>query len=256
MHKIIVPLVENTEDLWRNIRKVESYLSGKSSTELRSAMVELIRRGNNFICYQVEGSEDSVHFVPSKYIGYKDNEIVKHFNNRSSHTITGTETDVRLDRILGNKGEDAELCKKYHEYCLGLGIPKEKLTKRKHKFWIFSEIFHLSASEADNDVEVSEGVGKEVLHKIRERNRAIIKQKKASVRGNLRCEVCGFLFTEKYGKLGENFIEVHHVKPISEMKEGEKTRLEDLILICSNCHSMIHSRRKCLTIDELKSNLI
>ena len=37
-------------------------------------------------------------------------------------------------------------------------------------------------------------------------------------------------------------MEAHHSKLISEMCEGEQTRIEDLIMICPNCHSMIHGR--------------
>lgn len=32
---------------------------------------------------------------------------------------------------------------------------------------------------------------------------------------------------------------------------AEKTRAEDIALLCSNCHSMIHRRRPLLTKDQL-----
>ena len=35
------------------------------------------------------------------------------------------------------------------------------------------------------------------------------------------CKVCGFSFAEKYGKLGEGYIEIHHLKPHSSVK-GER----------------------------------
>lgn len=38
---------------------------------------------------------------------------------------------------------------------------------------------------------------------------------------------------------------------VSEMREGETTSIKDLVMVCSNCHSMLH-RRGLLTIDELK----
>ena len=34
-----------------------------------------------------------------------------------------------------------------------------------------------------------------------------------------KCSVCGFLFEDKYGQIGNEFIEVHHVKPVSMMDE-------------------------------------
>lgn len=56
------------------------------------------------------------------------------------------------------------------------------------------------------------------------------------------CEACEMTFKEKYGALGEKFIEAHHLKPISELGIGKfKVDLEnDFAVLCSNCHSMIH----------------
>lgn len=56
---------------------------------------------------------------------------------------------------------------------------------------------------------------------------------------HLVCEVCGFDFEKVYGKLGTGYIEVHHKKPVSE---GERTTdlNDDLVMLCSNCHKMIH----------------
>lgn len=249
-------LVENITDIIQNICQVEAYLTYAEGEDKRNQMVELIRRGNNFICYNTADSDErSFHFVPSKYIGYKANTIDKHITNRKLHTITGSETDVRINRILGEKIAYADLQTQYHEYCLSLGIPKEKLTKRQHKFWILPELSNLPKITKNTKAEAFEGTIKEVVHKIRERNKTIIRLKKASAKGNLRCEICGFSFFEKYGAIGQDFIEVHHTKPIAEMRPNEKTRIEDLILICSNCHRMIHSKREGITIDKLKSAL-
>jgi len=57
------------------------------------------------------------------------------------------------------------------------------------------------------------------------------------------CQCCGMDFAEIYGKeLGANFIEVHHLKLISSFeKDGiPENFLENLVPLCSNCHSMIH----------------
>lgn len=99
---------------------------------------------------------------------------------------------------------------------------------------------------ADDD-EFSEGKQFLKLHLSRERNQYLItksKQKfKAEHNGELYCEVCGFNFYDFYGDLGIDFIEAHHTKPVSKMKPNEKTRFEDIVMLCSNCHSMIHRRK-------------
>jgi 5-methylcytosine-specific restriction enzyme A len=96
-------------------------------------------------------------------------------------------------------------------------------------------------------------------HITRERSPALVKQVKRSALkryGKVMCEVCGFNFQMKYGPLGENYIECHHVVPISQLAPAAKTRVKDIALLCSNCHRMIHRRRPWLGISELKSLLI
>ncbi|MFE3887658.1 HNH endonuclease [Streptomyces lydicus] len=55
----------------------------------------------------------------------------------------------------------------------------------------------------------------------------------------LQCEVCDFHFGRFYGDLGKDYIEVHHVTPL-HISGPRETKLEDLALLCSNCHRMCH----------------
>lgn len=73
-----------------------------------------------------------------------------------------------------------------------------------------------------------------------------------------KCQVCGFDFKDKYGEIGEGFIEVHHKKPISEIGASyEVDHINDLIPVCSNCHSMLHRiRKQTLSIEELQQNIM
>ncbi|WNG61376.1 hypothetical protein F0U59_46715 [Archangium gephyra] len=65
--------------------------------------------------------------------------------------------------------------------------------------------------------------------------------------GTLRCEVpgCGFDFFKVYGETGRGYAHVHHLKPLSERTTPEKTTLRDLIVVCANCHAMIHRGGTC-----------
>ena len=60
--------------------------------------------------------------------------------------------------------------------------------------------------------------------------------------GRLKCEVprCDFEFASKYGEAGRGYIQVHHLKPIGARLSAEATSLDDLALVCPNCHAMIH----------------
>ena len=93
------------------------------------------------------------------------------------------------------------------------------------------------------------------LHRYRERNRAIVEERKKlalKTLGYLACEACGFDFSTVYGNAGNGLIDVHHTKPVHTLTEGEKTKLEDLALLCANCHRVVHSSRKWLTVHEVR----
>jgi 5-methylcytosine-specific restriction protein A len=96
------------------------------------------------------------------------------------------------------------------------------------------------------------------LHRLRERNKALIakaKTKAKATASGLRCSVCDFDFQATYGELGEGFIEAHHTKPVSELSANATTKIEDIALLCSNCHRMVHRRRPWLSIDKLQAIL-
>ncbi|PGZ40867.1 HNH endonuclease [Bacillus thuringiensis] len=106
----------------------------------------------------------------------------------------------------------------------------------------------------DEEDDFPEGKEKFRLHRYRERNNKLVKQAKErfiQVHGRLYCEACGMDFERIYGDRGRDFIEAHHRKPISEMKNDETTKIEDLAMLCSNCHSMIH-RKPLVTVEELR----
>lgn len=69
------------------------------------------------------------------------------------------------------------------------------------------------------------------------------------------CMACGFNFKRIYGDWGEGYIHVHHIKPLHTSKESVKVNPnKDLVVVCANCHAMIHRRKdKLLTVEELKS---
>ncbi len=69
-----------------------------------------------------------------------------------------------------------------------------------------------------------------------------------------KCAACGFSFENKYGELGSEYIEVHHLRPVAEEAGShliDPTR--DLRPVCANCHRMLHRRKPVLSIEELVS---
>ncbi len=71
-----------------------------------------------------------------------------------------------------------------------------------------------------------------------------------------RCSVCGFDFGLTYGELGDGFIHVHHLKPLSAIRQGyEIDPIADLRPICPNCHAMIHRATDILRIEDLRQRI-
>jgi 5-methylcytosine-specific restriction enzyme A len=57
-----------------------------------------------------------------------------------------------------------------------------------------------------------------------------------------------------YGPLGRDYIHVHHLLELSRLPAGYQVHpVDDLRLVCPNCHAMIHhGPGSALTIEELK----
>lgn len=122
---------------------------------------------------------------------------------------------------------------------------QQKLDENKN----FNQSFY--NDELNEDFESKEGKELFRLHRIRERDSKLtyLKKQNAIKTNNLKCEVCSFSFQNKYK---QDYIECHHKIPIFN---GERiTKLEDLALVCSNCHRMLHRKinGKFLTVDQLK----
>jgi predicted HNH restriction endonuclease len=70
------------------------------------------------------------------------------------------------------------------------------------------------------------------------------------------CAVCGFIFRDHYGELGQGYIHVHHLVELALIHdEYEVDPIRDLRPVCPNCHAMLHRREPALTIEELKLTL-
>jgi 5-methylcytosine-specific restriction protein A len=70
------------------------------------------------------------------------------------------------------------------------------------------------------------------------------------------CYVCGFNFEKVYGEIGQGFIHVHHLIPLSKInQEYEIDPIKDLRPVCPNCHAMIHLKNPPYTIEQIKNML-
>jgi len=107
----------------------------------------------------------------------------------------------------------------------------------------------------DDESAYPEGKARYEQHRRLERDAKITRRAKAlrlETSGRLECEVCGFDFSVVYGKAGHGFIEAHHRKPVSTLDGVKKTKIEDIALVCSNCHRMLHHVAPLQEIEQLR----
>ncbi len=132
---------------------------------------------------------------------------------------------------LENKDNPQELYALVTNYEIDISIPEE-----------------LNKEDIDN---LTEGSKKQITVNSYERNSKA--RKECIEKYGYSCSVCDFNFKDIYGNLGENFIHVHHLIPLSKIKEEYKINpIKDLKPVCPNCHAMLHRKKETLSIKELK----
>lgn len=245
-------LIKTKLQLIKNIETVENYLIEGIEKD-QQFIRDLIRRGKCFVAYHV-GKE--IRMAPSRFLGYVNNNISKHSSARAFRTIDGRETNPVISKILNFKLQQSiEYEKLYVKYCNSLGITQS--AHKNRRYWILKLETDFTQN-SETDAGFPEGKIVERIHKLRERNLKVISVAKERYRqktGKLNCQACGFDFVEKYGNIGVDFIEGHHIIPVSEMEDGHITKPEEIALLCSNCHRMIHKKRPWLTMKNLKTLL-
>jgi hypothetical protein len=109
----------------------------------------------------------------------------------------------------------------------------------------------IESEAAEDENYYTDGAVKEYFGKRYERNPE--NRKKAIEIHGLNCVACGFNFEKVYGERGKDFIEVHHVRPLSTIGNAiDIDPMRDLVPVCSNCHRMIHRRKDdVLSIEQL-----
>ncbi len=167
-----------------------------------------------------------------------------HFNfflaNRGlTNPIINLESRINLTEV-GTQEEIWKLFEKH--FCQNI---KSKIFKPDNPVGIFGE--------TEGDKVIKEHIKQEITR----RNSKIVQLKKGQAlsngKGRIFCEWCDFDFSKKYGEHGIGFIECHHKIHVSSGKRI--TKLEDLALVCANCHRMLHrkdSEKSYFAVEDLR----
>ncbi|NCD69417.1 MrcB family domain-containing protein [Mucilaginibacter agri] len=167
--------------------------------------------------------------------------------------IKFTEMDIRLRTLKSTTSKYPKLYEAGNiiaKYYPSDNIPEKELLQQDitdilmiYKMLCYNDGISSSKIEVESDEENYTGfenLRNFRFHKRLERNVQLSKKVKKAQGYN--CKACGINFENAYGTLGRNFIEAHHLKPIS-LLTGDQVQLnakKDFAVLCSNCHSMIH----------------
>ena len=122
------------------------------------------------------------------------------------------------------------------------------LIKREHQGQVGNVIIENNITPS---IEYKEGERMVKERAFFKRNTRLVK--KAKEHFGYVCQACGFDFEKTYGILGKEYIECHHVNPLSERLGAEiSSTIEDVRVVCSNCHRMLHRNETPLTVEELR----
>lgn len=139
----------------------------------------------------------------------------------------------------------------------GTRIPDDIAAELEEKWAAHVGKTSLATVTIDPDLAAMEGAERMSLVRHRKRELSLRDAKVAEAKklgdGKLHCEVpgCGFDFETIYGELGRDYAQVHHLKPLGDRSTPSQTKLNDLAIVCANCHAMIHRGGKCRPLQTL-----
>lgn len=187
---------------------------------------------------------DMIYVKQGPYIVGKG--VITEGYNHDSNILNGAESRwehfVRVDwkkdfpKLRLVLGADQHIVLKLDKVHMGKIREMESKTRKENK-----------------EIEVEEGKRYKSEIKFRSRNRALVEAKKTN--SDYRCEVCGMAFKEVYGKIGDGYIIAHHKNPIGNIEKTATTTLDDIALVCANCHAMLHTKNPPLCLDELRNKM-
>jgi 5-methylcytosine-specific restriction protein A len=139
----------------------------------------------------------------------------------------------------------------------GVRIPDEIASELEERWAAHVGKTSLAIVTTDAELAAMEGAERMALVRHRQREQSLRDGKIAEARkrgtSELKCEVpgCGFDFETVYGELGRDYAQVHHLKSLADRTKPSQTKLNDLAVVCANCHAMIHRGGKCRPLNGL-----
>jgi predicted HNH restriction endonuclease len=137
----------------------------------------------------------------------------------------------KLNRVANEVWEEQGLGTDYQNEAQYWAVACEAITRDAHE------------GASGRKRKFSEGARFDVTLSRTERRQAL--RKECLREHGAACIVCGVNFHERYGDIGDGFIHVHHLDPLSQAEGSREATVDDVRPVCPNCHAMLHRRRPC-----------
>jgi predicted HNH restriction endonuclease len=93
--------------------------------------------------------------------------------------------------------------------------------------------------------------------RVSRRGRNATLRKKALEAADGQCAACLVNYGNLLGGRGRRVLQVHHRKQLSDRDQPEWTNLEDLDVVCANCHLLVHANREApIPVEALRAQLL
>ncbi|AVP96787.1 hypothetical protein C7S18_06050 [Ahniella affigens] len=91
-------------------------------------------------------------------------------------------------------------------------------------------------------------------HTYRERSSAAAQRKRTAAfsSGSYPCSGCRVDYLKKLGEGAKSLYQCHHVLPLHDDTEERETKEKDLLVLCANCHQLIHSKLANLKLEKVQ----
>lgn len=269
--KILIDWSEKKATENENIHFKKSLCSGLQNIRFTSDNLNKIFGQNEhddgyIICYEIENLHENVNIslILNKIrLGkrmqkrYEQLLSALDLNNNEEKQVKLKQWDISSES--SNISQLEEVLNQVYDYEISYFETELKawLTNHSHKIKSFPQ-FNLetvASTELPEEILV-EGAMKDIISNKYERN--LKARSRCIAYYGTACQVCGFDFGAVYGEEFAGKIEVHHRKPLYEIKENYVVNpIKDLIPVCPNCHLVLHSKKNGVyTIEELKKLII
>lgn len=239
-------MVSNMDELLDSIKHLDALLTNDPFFVFFDGkpIQERIRKGKNFVSYQIKGRDKELKFLPSRTVGYR----FSLWGSEEPLGRDGRKTTPAIESILGQDTPNEELEEAYKKYCKKLGIKPAKADKRPRTYWqpiiidedaVTGGDLHSSVTNPAQD-EYPEALRKELEKELKRlakrKQEKLVEQKQRNYQKDLRdylltvrksCEVAGVHTPE--------LLVASHIKPWADCDlDDEKLDPNNVLLLSAN----------------------